>query len=150
LAEDCSVYFELEKPSPYMLLVANVQQNHLNSFPENYFNLPLMERLYFKRSDIPAVTHIDCSARIQTIHKNTNERYWSLISQFKKLTGFGLIVNTSFNVRGEPIVCSPADAYKCFMRTEMDYLVIGDYLFVKTEQPEWKNVDNWKEEFKLD
>ena len=133
-----------------MLLVANVQQNHLNSFPENYFDLPLMERLYFKRSDIPSVTHIDCSARIQTVHKNTNERFWGLISQFKKLTGYGLVVNTSFNVRGEPIVCSPADAYKCFMRTEMDYLVIGDYLFVKSEQPEWKSVDNWKEEFKFD
>ena len=150
LAEDCSAYFELDKPSPYMLLVANVQQKHLFSLPENYFDLPLMERLYFKRSDIPSVTHIDCSARIQTVHKNTNERYWGLISHFKKLTGYGLVVNTSFNVRGEPIVCSPADAYRCFMRTEMDYLVIGDYLFIKTEQPEWKSVDNWKEEFKMD
>ena len=150
LAEDCSAYFELEKPSPYMLLVANVQQKHLFNLPENYFDLPLMERLYLKRSDIPSVTHIDCSARIQTVHKNTNERYWGLISHFKKLTGYGLVVNTSFNVRGEPIVCSPADAYKCFMRTEMDYLVIDDYLFVKSEQPEWKSVDNWKEEFKLD
>ncbi|MBK6285124.1 MAG: carbamoyltransferase [Draconibacterium sp.] len=150
LAEDCSSYFELGKPSPYMLLVANVQQKHLFSLPENYFDLPLMDRLYFKRSDIPAVTHIDCSARIQTVHKNTNERYWNLISKFKKLTGFGVIVNTSFNVRGEPIVCTPTDAYRCFMRTEMDYLVVGDYLFAKTEQPEWKNMDNWKEEFKLD
>jgi len=150
LEEDCSSYFELDKPSPYMLLVANVQQNHLLSLPENYFDLPLMERLYIKRSDIPSVTHIDCSARIQTVHKNTNDRYRSLISKFKELTGYGVIVNTSFNVRGEPIVCSPADAYKCFMRTEMDYLVIGDYLFAKTEQPEWKSVDNWKQEFKLD
>jgi len=150
LAEDCAEYFELAKPSPYMLLVANVQQKHLFEFPENYFELPLMERLYFKRSDIPSVTHIDCSARIQTVHKETNHRYWQLIDQFKKLTGYGVIVNTSFNVRGEPIVCSPTDAYKCFMRTEMDYLVIGDYLFVKTEQPEWKSTDNWKEEFKLD
>ena len=150
LAEDCAEYFDLAKPSPYMLLVANVQQKHLFDFPENYFELPLMERLYFKRSDIPSVTHIDCSARIQTVHKETNERYWKLIDQFKKLTEYGVIVNTSFNVRGEPIVCSPTDAYKCFMRTEMDYLVIGDYLFVKAEQPEWESTDNWKEEFKLD
>ncbi len=150
LAEDCAEYFELAKPSPYMLLVANVQQKHLFDFPGNYFELPLMERLYFKRSDIPSVTHIDCSARIQTVHKETNERYWKLIDQFKKLTGYGVIVNTSFNVRGEPIVCSPTDAYKCFMRTEMDYLVIGDYLFSKNEQSEWESTDNWKEEFKLD
>ncbi len=150
LAEDCASYFELGKPSPYMLLVANVQKKRLFSFPGNYFELPLMERLYFKRSDIPSVTHIDCSARIQTVDIGTNERYWNLINQFKKLTGYGLIVNTSFNVRGEPIVCSPVDAYKCFMRTEMDYLVMGDYLFVKKDQPEWNSVDTWKTEFKLD
>lgn len=150
LADDCSTFFDLAKPSPYMLLVANVSTNHLCNLPENYFDLPLMERLYFKRSDIPSVTHIDCSARVQTVHEETNERYWKLINQFKKITGFGVIVNTSFNVRGEPIVCTPTDAYKCFMRTEMDYLVMGDYLFVKTEQPEWESTDNWKEEFKLD
>jgi carbamoyltransferase len=150
LAEDCYEYFELEKPSPYMLLVANVQQKHLNTFPENYYELPLMERLYFERSHIPSVTHIDYSARIQTVHQETNPRYRKLIEQFKKLTGYGLIVNTSFNVRGEPIVCTPEDAYKCFMRTEMDYLVIGDFLFDKKEQPVWKNDDKWREEFKLD
>ncbi len=150
LAEDVSEYFGLEKPSPYMLLVAGVQQKHLNPLPENYFDLPLKERLYFLRSDIPSVTHIDNSARIQTVHKETNERYWNLISQFKKLTGYGVIVNTSFNVRGEPIVCSPVDAYKCFMRTEMDYLVMGNYLFDKKEQPEWDSEDNWRKEFKPD
>jgi carbamoyltransferase len=150
LIEDCLEYFELEKPSPYMLLVANVQQKHINPIPGNYYELPLMERLYFERSDIPSVTHIDYSARIQTVHPETNERYWKLISQFKKLTGYGVIVNTSFNVRGEPIVCTPEDAYKCFMRTEMDYLVIGDFLFDKSEQPAWKNDDKWKDEFKLD
>jgi carbamoyltransferase len=150
LAEDCQEYFELEQPSPYMLLVANVQQKHLNQLPENYFDLPLMERLYFERSDIPSVTHIDYSARIQTVHQETNPGYWELISQFKKLTGYGVIVNTSFNVRGEPIVCTPEDAYKCFMRTEMDYLVIGDFLFDKKEQPVWKSDDRWKDEFKLD
>jgi len=150
LTEDCAEYFELEQPSPYMLLVANVQQKHINSIPENYYELPLMERLYFERSDIPSVTHIDYSARIQTVHKETNWRYWELINQFKKITGYGVIVNTSFNVRGEPIVCTPEDAYKCFMRTEMDYLVMGDFLFDKKEQPVWKSEDNWREEFKLD
>jgi len=150
LTEDCAEYFELEQPSPYMLLVANVQQKHINSIPENYYELPLMERLYFERSDIPSVTHIDYSARIQTVHKETNPRYWELINQFKKITGYGVIVNTSFNVRGEPIVCTPEDAYRCFMRTEMDYLVMGDFLFDKKEQPVWKSEDNWRDEFKLD
>ncbi|MDO8952532.1 MAG: carbamoyltransferase [Draconibacterium sp.] len=150
LTEDCEEYFELEQPSPYMLLVANVQQKHINRIPENYYELPLMERLYFERSDIPSVTHIDYSARIQTVHKETNSRYWELINQFKRLTGTGVIVNTSFNVRGEPIVCTPDDAYKCFMRTEMDYLVMGDFLFNKKEQPVWNSDDNWRSEFKLD
>ncbi|HSH20123.1 MAG TPA: carbamoyltransferase, partial [Draconibacterium sp.] len=150
LEEDCEEYFELNKPSPYMLLVANVQKKHISKFPENYYELPLMERLYFERSDIPSVTHIDYSARIQTVHRETNPRYRELIIQFKKLTGVGVIVNTSFNVRGEPIVCTPEEAYKCFMRTEMDYLVIGDFLFDKKDQPVWENKDNWKEEFKLD
>ena len=150
LAEDCNEYFDLGQPSPYMLLVANVQQKHINSIPENYYELPLMERLYFERSDIPSVTHIDNSARVQTVHQETNPRYFSLISQFKKITGYSVIVNTSFNVRGEPIVCTPEEAYKCFMRTEMDYLVIGDFLFDKKEQPAWKCEDNWRQEFKLD
>ena len=150
LMDDCCEYFELEKPSPYMLLVADVQQKHLNKLPENYYEMPLMERLYFERSDIPSVTHIDYSARVQTVHAETNPRYWQLINQFKKQTGYGLIVNTSFNVRGEPIVCTPEEAYKCFMRTEMDYLVMGDFLFDKKEQPQWKSEDNWREEFKLD
>ena len=113
-------------------------------------DLPLWERLYYLRSDIPSVTHLDFSARIQTVHKETNVRYWELINAFKQKTGFGLVVNTSFNVRGEPIVCTPEDAYRCFMRTEMDYLVVGDYLFTKTEQPNWNQKDKWKEEFKLD
>ncbi len=150
LIEENQEYFDIDKSSPYMLLVANVQQKHLNTLPENYYDLPLMERLYIQRSDIPSVTHIDFSARIQTVHKETNNRYWELINEFKKQTGYGVIVNTSFNVRGEPIVCTPEDAYRCFMRTEMDYLVIGDYMFSKKDQPEWKNDDNWRDEFKLD
>ena len=103
-----------------------------------------------KRSNIPAVTHIDFSARIQTVHLETNDRYYRLIESFKKQTGTGLIVNTSFNVRGEPIVCNPQDAYRCFMRTEMDYLVMGNFLFEKKKQPAWSDLDQWKEEFKLD
>jgi carbamoyltransferase len=99
---------------------------------------------------VPAITHIDYSARIQSVNKNTNPRYWSLINAFKKLTGYGVIVNTSFNVRGEPIVCTPDDAFRCFMRTEMDYLVIGNYLFDKTDQAELKEEFDWKEEFLLD
>jgi len=99
---------------------------------------------------MPAITHIDFSARIQTIHPETNPRYHELVQEFKKLTGYGVIVNTSFNVRGEPIICTPEDAYRCFMRTEMDYLVVGNFVFDKKLQPAWAENDNWKEEFTLD
>ena len=133
-----------------MLLVADVAEERKAEVPANYFDLPLMERLYINRSDLPAITHIDFSARVQSVHRETNERYWKLLKKFKERTGYGVIVNTSFNVRGEPIVCTPDDSYRCFMRTEMDYLVVGDYLFAKTEQPEWDKKDNWQEEFKLD
>jgi len=151
LAENCADYFELESTSPYMLLVADVVKKRRASLPGNYNSQPLMDRLYTKRSDIQAVTHLDFSARVQTVHRETNERYWKLIHAFREKTGYGLLVNTSFNVRGEPIVCSPEDSYRCFMRTEMDYLVIGDYLFSKTEQPAWKEAaDSWKTEFALD
>jgi len=112
--------------------------------------MELYDRLYHLRSDIPAVTHVDYSARIQTVHRDTNERYWKLISAFKELTGYGVIVNTSFNVRGEPIVCTPGDAYQCFMRTEMDWLVIGDHLFDKKEQTSWKGDTDWRDEYELD
>ena len=150
LIEDVSEYFELETSSPYMLLVAPVSAGRREKLPENYNTLPLWERLYFKRSDIQSVTHLDFSARIQTVHKETNPRYWELINSFRQLTGYGVIVNTSFNVRGEPIVCSPLDAYRCFMSTEMDYLVINDFLYCKTEQPDWQNKDKWKVKFKMD
>ena len=136
LEEDTAEYFELEGPSPYMLLVVPVQKKRLIPLPKDYHALSLREKLYFLRSDIPAVTHIDCSARVQSINRETNPRFWQLISDFKKLTGYPVIVNTSFNVRGEPIVCTPEDAYKCFMRTEMDYLVMENYLFDKKEQNE--------------
>lgn len=138
LEEDASQYFELEKSSPYMLLVQPVKQQLWNDLPANYHSLPLMEKLYFERSSLPAITHIDHSARIQTVNKKTNFRYWQLISAFKKATDCSVLINTSFNVRGEPIVCIPEDAYQCFMNTEMDYLVIGNYLFDKKKQPNWK------------
>ena len=131
-------------------MVAPVNDKQLNDIPQDYYELPLMERLYVNRSKIPAITHIDFSARIQTVHKETNSRYYQLLKSYKKETGVGLMVNTSFNVRGEPIVCTPEDAYRCFMRTEMDYLVIGDFLFEKNKQPAWPKKDNWKEEFTLD
>ena len=150
LWEDCQEFFEQEKPSPYMLLVQPVAESHRKSLPENYFELNLRDKLYYERSDIPAITHIDFSARIQTVHQETNPRYYDLIKAFKDITGYGLLVNTSFNVRGEPIVCTPEDAYRCFMRTEMDFLVIGNYLFDKKQQPNWANTYNWKEEFVLD
>ena len=150
LAEKVEEYFEQETPSPYMLLVQPVKESRQNAFPENYNSLPLMEKLYFLRSDLPSITHIDYSARIQTVHKETNPRYWKLISAFEEQTGYALVVNTSFNVRGEPIVCTPEDAYKCLMRTEMDYLVIGDFIFDKKLQPEWAEKDDWRTEFALD
>ncbi len=143
-------YFDFEGTSPYMLLVHPVQESRHKPLPADYSTLDIREKLYHLRSDIPAVTHIDFSARIQTVSKATNARYWGLIEAFRQQTGYALIVNTSFNVRGEPIVCTPGDAYKCLMRTEMDYLVIGDYLFAKTEQPAWNNVDNWRAEYVLD
>jgi len=150
LFEDTENFFDINTPSPYMLIVAPVKENHRCKLPDNYYQLPLMERLYIQRSDIPAITHIDFSARIQTVHKETNPKYWTLINKFKEKTGYGVIVNTSFNVRGEPIVCTPEEAYRCFMRTEMDYLVIQNYIFEKTKQPFFNDKEKWQEKFKLD
>jgi carbamoyltransferase len=150
LEEDMGDYFEIDNPSPYMLLVIPVKKERRTPEPAGYRNMELYRRLYHLRSDVPAITHIDYSARIQSVNKKTNPRYWTLINEFKKLTGYGVIVNTSFNVRGEPIVCTPDDAFRCFMRTEMDYLVMGNYLFDKQNQEKLINDINWKEEFKLD
>lgn len=150
LEEDVSEYFECDTISPYMLLVHGVLPSRRKEMPANYEQLDMMEKLYFLRSDLPSITHIDYSARIQTVHAETNPRYHKLISDFKARTGVGVVVNTSFNVRGEPIVCTPADAYRCLMRTEMDYLVVGNYIFDKKLQPLWKETDDWKTEFVLD
>ena len=150
LAEDANKYFDLEVDSPYMLLVAPVKESRRKKIPENYFKLPLWDRLYTERSDIQSVTHLDFSAREQCVHKETNPRYHQLITEFKKITNYGLVVNTSFNVRGEPIVCSPYDAYRCFMSTEMDVLVIGNYIFEKENQLDWQNKEKWMIKFKID
>lgn len=149
--EECTnEFFALDRPSPYMLMVAPVQASRCHSLPENYKDLPLYDRLYHLRSDVPSITHIDYSARVQSVSRETNPRYWNLINSFRKLTGYGVVVNTSFNVRGEPIVCSPEDAYRCFMGTEMDYLVMGNLLFAKSAQPEPKEKDYWKHVYELD
>ena len=148
LFEDVSEYFDSKYPSPYMLLITYVNPERRNKLPKNYHKLPIKEKLYFIRSDIPAVTHLDFSARIQTVHKETNYKYWKLLQAFKKLTKYGIIVNTSFNVRGEPIACTPEDAYKCFMRTDTDFLVMNDYLFDKRKQRKLHKIEKVK--FELD
>ncbi len=150
LEEDVEQHFELDRPSPYMLLVAPVREEKQIPLPRNYSDLSLYDRLYFLRSDLPAITHVDYSARIQTVNRDVNLRYWRLIHTFKQLAGCGVIVNTSFNVRGEPIVCTPEDAYRCFMRTEMDCLVMGDYVLDKAQQPALQESGDWRDEFKLD
>jgi len=150
LEEDINEYFDIDTPSPYMLLVAPVKESRRKSLPKSYDELTLKDRLYHLRSDVPSITHIDFSARIQSVSRETNPRYWQLISSFKEKTGYGVIVNTSFNVRGEPIVCTPEQAYLCFMRTEMDYLVIENFLFSKDQQPRLKDKENWKQTYTLD
>ncbi len=150
LAEDIGEYFDIDAESPYMLLVADVQKDKqikMSTDQENYFGL---EQLNIVRSDIPAITHVDYSARIQSVNSKTNPRYHKLISIFKEKYGSAVIVNTSFNVRGEPIVCTPEDAYRCFMRTEMDYLVLGNFVLDKKDQKALKDDSAWKEEFQLD
>jgi carbamoyltransferase len=150
LRERVRDYFELDCDSPYMLLVAPVKrERQISARPEDQGWWGI-DQLNVARSDIPAVTHIDYSARIQTVDRETNPDYYDLLQQFEYLTGCPVLVNTSFNVRGEPIVCSPADAYQCFMRTHIDYLVMGPFLVGKSAQPEWKESLEWQKEFQLD
>jgi carbamoyltransferase len=150
LIESSKDFFDLNVASPYMLLIAEVKKERRKAMPDNYLELDLWEKLYHERSDVQSITHLDFSARIQTAHKETNPKYWQLINTFKEKTGYGIVVNTSFNVRGEPIVCTTEDAYKCFMRTEMDYLVVNDFLLDKTMQPDWENREKWMEKFDKD
>jgi carbamoyltransferase len=143
-------YFELDCDSPYMLLVAPVRENLRIPMREEQERLFGIEKLNVPRSTIPAVTHVDYSARVQTVRAEENGPYYDLVAEFGRLTGCPVLVNTSFNVRGEPIVCTPEDAYRCFMRTEMDVLVIEDFILRKTEQGEYEQDLSWQEEFQLD
>lgn len=150
LEEDAATYFEIKKPSPYMLKVSALKKEYTFNMTEEYFDYPLLDRLYLKRSAIQATTHVDFSSRVQTVHKKQNEKFWTLLSEFKKITGNSILINTSFNVRGEPIVCSPKEAYQCFMNTGMDILVLQDHIYVKEEQIHWKEDMNVNGNFKLD
>jgi carbamoyltransferase len=150
LRERVGDYFELDCESPYMLLVAPVRQERQVPMTDEQRRLWGIDQLNVVRSDIPAVTHIDYSARIQTVSRDTNPHYYDLIREFERLTGCAVLVNTSFNVRGEPIVCTPADAYRCFMRTHIDHLVLGPFLLHKADQPEWQENREWQQEFQLD
>ncbi len=150
LEDKVSEYFEIDRPSPYMLLVADVKGSRripMSEDEKSYFGI---KKLNLKRSDIPAVTHVDYSARLQTISPKTNHKFYNLVSRFAKDYGSAVVVNTSFNVRGEPIVCTLRDAYLCFMRTDMDALVLGNYLLYKEEQKPLENDTDWKKEFELD
>ena len=148
--DDHPEIFELDRPSPYMLLVAPVREDRRKPMTEEESNLFGIAKLNVPRSDVPAITHVDYSARVQTVSAEDHPEYHELISAFKDRTGYGVIVNTSFNVRGEPIVCTPQDAYRCFMRTEMDVLFLENLILYKEEQPELEDDVDWREEFELD
>jgi carbamoyltransferase len=150
LRERVSDYFELDTDSPYMLLVAPVKKERQIPLSAEQHQLWGIDKLNVPRSDLPAITHIDYSARIQTVTPDVNPDYYALISEFDRQTGCPVVVNTSFNVRGEPIVCTPADAYRCFMRTHIDHLVLGPFVLDKTAQPAWKETSEWQQEFQLD
>ncbi len=149
LKEDAAEFFEVVRESPYMLLVDQVQKKRLIEQKVSP-DTPLKDWVNQPRSDVPAVTHVDYSARIQTVDPERNPRLYSILTEFKKLTGYGILVNTSFNVRSEPIVCTPEDAYRCFMRTGIDVLVLDDFLVYKSRQPAWEETSNWRDEFGLD
>jgi carbamoyltransferase len=149
-ADKVSEWFQLDRASPYMLLVADVAEKHKIAMSTEQQQLFGMDKLNIVRSSIPAVTHVDYSARVQTVHADTQPALYALLDEFETLTGCPVCINTSFNVRGEPIVMSPEDAYRCFMRTEMDVLVLENFLLYKSRQPEWEKDDNWQDEFALD
>ena len=150
LREHVGDFFELDRSSPYMLLVAPVVERRRIAMTPEQERLFGIDRLNVPRSDIPAVTHVDYSARIQTVERDDHPLYYDLIEAFRRRTGCPLLVNTSFNVRGEPIVCRPEEAFRCFMRTEMDYLVVGSFLLAKSEQERVEQDASWKKEFELD
>jgi carbamoyltransferase len=150
LEERASDWFEIDTSSPYMLLVADVKPEHVVPVTEAQQRLFGIEKLNVSRSSIPAVTHVDNSARIQTVSSATNPRFHRLLQAFERRTGCPVLINTSFNVRGEPIVCTPDDAYRCFMRTEMDFLVLEQFLLAKVDQPPLADDKDWRQEYALD
>ncbi|MFQ5861882.1 MAG: carbamoyltransferase [Candidatus Brocadiales bacterium] len=150
LAEKASNYFDIDHESPYMLLVAQVREGRQKKMTDAEKNLFGIDKLNVTRSDIPAITHVDYSARLHTVLKETNPLYYEMISKFEENHRCAVIINTSFNVRGEPIVCTPEDAYRCFMRTNMDYLIMGNYLLDKADQKPLQNDTDWRKEFELD
>ena len=149
LREDVGAWFELETDSPYMLLVANVNESKRLKMTAEENALFGIDKLNVPRSSVPAITHVDYSARIQTVHRETNPLYHAIISKFKEKTGYPIVVNTSFNVRGEPIICTPSDAFKCFMGTELDVLAIGNYFLIKDNQNEDLK-ENYTNRYELD
>jgi len=150
LVEDVEDLFELDRASPYMLLVANVQERRRKAMTDEQKSFFGIEKLNVPRSDIPAITHIDYSARVQSVDGVDNKPYYDTIQAFKDNTGYGVIVNTSFNVRGEPIVCTPQDAFLCVMRTEMDVLVLENLVLHKTQQKALEGDEDWREQYELD
>ena len=149
LEERAGDYFELATPSPYMLLVAPLRRDRCVAVPKQELRA-LRDMINEVRSDLPAITHVDYSARVQTVSPQTNPAFHSILTAFEKLTGDGVVINTSFNVRGEPIVCTPEDAYRCFMRTDMDALVLGSFVLAKQCQPEWKDKTDWRRDYSID
>jgi carbamoyltransferase len=150
LKENAADWFVLEQESPYMLLVAPLKETRRTKFDEQLKSLQGFDKLKVSRSEVSAVTHVDYSARVQTVKRSDNALYYDLIDAFYKKTGCPVIINTSFNVRGEPLVCIPEEAFKCFMRTEMDYLVLGSFLLDKREQKSVSKDNSWQKEFELD
>jgi carbamoyltransferase len=151
MTEDASFkLYEGNYLDPFMLFTSKLKNEYRNIMPNNYSSLSLNEKLYFKRSHLPSVTHIDFSSRIQTVNKSQNSRLFSLLKSVGLKTGEEVLINTSFNVRGEPIVCSPKDAYRCFMHTHMDYLVLGNFLIKKSDQLDWDNNKKWSREIIAD
>jgi carbamoyltransferase len=150
MREDVSEYFELDSDSPYMLIVAPVREERRRVMTEDEKGLFGIAKLNIPKSDLPAITHVDYSARIQTVSASQHPTFYGLLESFKEKTGCSVLVNTSFNVRGEPIVCTPADAYACFMRTHMDALVVGNVVMLREEQPQWKEREDWRTKFELD
>jgi carbamoyltransferase len=149
LCEEVTKWFELETASPYMLFVANIKSDHRIEMRAEEKELFGISKLNVLRSTIPSVTHVDYTARVQTVHSQTNPLYYKLIERFREITGCPLLVNTSFNIRGEPIVCSPVDAFNCFMGTELDMLIVGNSILEKSNQTKSKNID-YKERYELD